>query len=144
MLYRFFRKRISEFKLKEDNTMRINGFSGTNTQTGTMGMTQGNDSVSKNIQNQIANAQQKQQDLSSNEEMSLEYKMKKRQEIQQELNNLNQQLRQHQIIACILACDNPVSFFLEVLLVPATISSIDDEFLLCCSFLCSIWCCLNC
>ena len=53
------RKRISEFKLKEDNTMRINGFSGTNTQTGTMGMTQGNDSVSKNIQNQIANAQQK-------------------------------------------------------------------------------------
>ena len=27
--------------------MRINGFSGTNTQTGTMGMTQGNDSVSK-------------------------------------------------------------------------------------------------
>ena len=59
--------------------MRINGFSGTNTQTGTMGMTQGNDSVSKNIQNQIANAQQKLQDLSSNEEMSLEDKMKKRQ-----------------------------------------------------------------
>ena len=77
--------------------MRINGFSGTNTQTGTMGMTQGNDSVSKNIQNQIANAQQKLQDLSSNEEMSLEDKMKKRQEIQQEINNLNQQLRQHQI-----------------------------------------------
>ena len=73
--------------------MRINGFSGTNTQTGTMGMTQGNDSVSKNIQNQIANAQQKLQDLSSNEEMPLEDKMKKRQEI----NNLNQQLRQHQI-----------------------------------------------
>ena len=60
-------------------------------------MTQGNDSVSKNIQNQIANAQQKLQDLSSNEEMSLEDKMKKRQEIQQEINNLNQQLRQHQI-----------------------------------------------
>ena len=79
--------------------MRINGFSGTNTQTGTMGMTQGNDSVSKNIQNQIANAQQKLQDLSSNEEMSLEDKMKKRQEIQQEINNLNQQLRQHQMVA---------------------------------------------
>ena len=63
--------------------MRINGFSGTNTQTGTMGMTQGNDSVSKNIQNQIANAQQKLQDLSSNEELSVEDKMKKRQEIQQ-------------------------------------------------------------
>ena len=46
---------------------------------------------------QIANAQQKLQDLSSNEELSLEDKMKKRQEIQQEITNLNQQLRQHQI-----------------------------------------------
>lgn len=35
--------------------------------------------------------------LSSNEELSLEDKMKKRQEIQQEITNLNQQLRQHQI-----------------------------------------------
>ena len=77
--------------------MKINGFNGTNTQTGAMGMAQANDSVSKNIQNQIANAQQKLQDLSSNEELSLEDKMKKRQEIQQEITNLNQQLRQHQI-----------------------------------------------
>ena len=77
--------------------MKINGFNGTNTQTGAIGMAQANDSVSKNIQNQIANAQQKLQDLSSNEELSLEDKMKKRQEIQQEINNLNQQLRQHQI-----------------------------------------------
>ena len=74
--------------------MRINGFSGTNTQTGTMGMTQGNDSVSKNIQNQIANAQQKLQDLSSNEEMSLEDKMNKRKDLQSQHNNLNQQLNQ--------------------------------------------------
>ncbi|MFW5667991.1 MAG: FlxA-like family protein [Acetivibrio ethanolgignens] len=77
--------------------MRINGFSGTNAQAGAMGMAQTNDSVSRNIQNQIANARQKLQDLSSNEEMSLEDKMKKRQEIQQEITNLNQQLRQHQI-----------------------------------------------
>ena len=77
--------------------MKINGFNGTNTQTGVMGMAQANDSVSKNIQNQIANAQQKLQDLSSNEELSLEDKMKKRQDIQQEITNLNQQLRQHQI-----------------------------------------------
>ena len=77
--------------------MKINGFNGTNTQTGAIGMAQANDSVSKNIQNQIANAQQKLQDLSSNEELSLEDKMKKRQEIQQEITNLNQQLRQHQI-----------------------------------------------
>lgn len=34
--------------------MKINGFNGTNTQTGVMGMAQANDSVSKNIQNQIA------------------------------------------------------------------------------------------
>ena len=93
-----FRKRISEYQLKEDNEMmKINGFNGTNTQTGAIGMAQANDSVSKNIQNQIANAQQKLQDLSSNEELSLEDKMKKRQEIQQEITNLNQQLRQHQI-----------------------------------------------
>ena len=37
------------------------------------------------------------QELSSNEELSIEDKMKKRQEIQQEINNLNQQLRQHQM-----------------------------------------------
>ncbi len=59
--------------------MKINGFNGTNTQTGAMGMAQANDSVSKkNIQNQIANAQQKLQDLSSNEELSLEDKNEKR------------------------------------------------------------------
>lgn len=54
------------------------------------------DSVSKNIQNQIANAQKQLQELSSNENMSIEEKMKKRQEIQQEITNLNQQLMQHQ------------------------------------------------
>ena len=77
--------------------MRINGLNGTNAPTGTMGMGNVDDAVSKNIQNQIANAQKELQDLSSNEEMSLEDKMKKRQEIQQEIANLNQQLRQHQI-----------------------------------------------
>lgn len=77
--------------------MRINGLNGTNMQTGTMGMAQADDSVSRNIKNQIANAQQKLQELSSNKEMSSEDKMKKRQEIQQEIMNLNQQLRQHQI-----------------------------------------------
>ena len=50
--------------------MKINGFNGTNTQTGAMGMAQANDSVSKNIQNQNANAQQKLQDISTNEELS--------------------------------------------------------------------------
>ena len=41
------------------------------------------DSISRNLKNQIANAQKKLQELSSNQELSLEEKMKKRQEIQQ-------------------------------------------------------------
>lgn len=80
--------------------MRINvtGRAGA-AQTGTMLRNGGmqSDSYTKNIQRQIADAQQKLQDLSSNEELSLEDKMKKRQEIQQEITNLNQQLRQHQM-----------------------------------------------
>lgn len=55
------------------------------------------DSVSKNIQKQISDAQKQLQELSSNEDMTLEEKMKKRQEIQQKIANLNQQLMQHQI-----------------------------------------------
>ena len=77
--------------------MTINGISGANTQTAQMGMNQAMDSYSKNIQNQIANAQKQLQELSSNEEMTLEEKMKKRQEIQQQISDLNMQLRQHQI-----------------------------------------------
>ena len=78
--------------------MRINGLNGVNnTQAGGMNMMQANDSVSKNIQNQIANAQKQLQELSSNKEMSIEEKMKKRQEIQQQITDLNNQLRQHQI-----------------------------------------------
>ena len=79
--------------------MTVNGISGANNgmQAGSSGRITQLDSVSKNIQNQIANAQKKLQELSSNEELSIEDKMKKRQEIQQEINNLNQQLRQHQV-----------------------------------------------
>ncbi len=77
--------------------MRINGINGTNTQIGGMNITQASDSVSKNIQNQIANAQKQLQDLSANKDMSIEEKMKKRQEIQQQITDLNNQLRQHQM-----------------------------------------------
>ncbi len=80
--------------------MNITGINGVSTgmQSGMkMGNSMQMDSVSKNIQNQIVNAQKKLQDLSANEELSLEDKMKKRQEIQQEITNLNQQLRQHQM-----------------------------------------------
>ena len=76
--------------------MKINGINGANAQMGQMGMNQATDSYSRNIQNQIANAQKQLQELSSNEEMTLEEKMKKRQEIQQQISDLNMQLRQHQ------------------------------------------------
>ena len=68
----------------------INGaaFPGANSNIGT-------DSVAKSIQNQIANAKKQLQELASNKDMQPEEKMKKKQEIQQEINNLNQQLRQH-------------------------------------------------
>lgn len=66
-------------------------------QAGRSGMQMQTDPVSKNIQNQIANAQQQLQEVSASQEMTPDQKMKKRQEIQQEINSLNQQLRQHQI-----------------------------------------------
>ncbi len=77
--------------------MKINGINGANTQMGQLGMNQAADSYSRNIQNQIANAQKQLQELSSNKEMTLEEKMKKRQEIQQQISDLNMQLRQHQM-----------------------------------------------
>ena len=77
--------------------MKIGSISGNSMQTGGMNMTQATDSVSKNIQNQIANAQKQLQELSANKDMSIEEKMKKRQEIQQQIADLNNQLRQHQI-----------------------------------------------
>ena len=77
--------------------MKINDLNGVNTLTGGMNRQMATDSMSKNIQNQIANAQKALQELSANKEMSIEEKMKKRQEIQQQINDLNNQLRQHQI-----------------------------------------------
>lgn len=77
--------------------MTINSINGANTQIKQMGASQATDSYSRNIQNQIANAQKQLQELSSNEDMTLEEKMKKRQEIQQQISDLNMQLRQHQM-----------------------------------------------
>lgn len=78
--------------------MMIGSITGaSNMQSGLSGINMQSDSVSKNIQNQIAQAQKELQELSSNEDMTVEEKMKKRQEIQQKINTLNQQLRQHQI-----------------------------------------------
>ena len=79
--------------------MNVNGISLNNTgaQSFKTQNQQGNDSYSKNIQNQIANAQKQMQEIGENKEMSLEEKMKKRQEIQQQISDLQNQLRQHQI-----------------------------------------------
>lgn len=77
--------------------MTINGINGANTQMGQVGMNQATDSYSRSIQKQIANAQKQLQELSSNEDMTLEEKMKKRQEIQQQISDLNMQLRQRQM-----------------------------------------------
>lgn len=77
--------------------MRINGFNEANTQTGGMNRSMATDSISKNIQNQIANAQKELQELSSNKEMGIEEKMNMRQEILQQITDLNIQLRMHQI-----------------------------------------------
>ena len=77
--------------------MTINGIHGADTQMGQMGMNRTADSYSRSIQKQIANAQKQLQELSSNEDMTLEEKMKKRQEIQKQINDLNMELRQHQM-----------------------------------------------
>lgn len=54
------------------------------------------DSVSKDIQNKIMNAQKRRQELSSNMEMTAEEKADRRQKIQQEISDLKRELRQRQ------------------------------------------------
>lgn len=77
--------------------MTVKSGTGNNMQTVRYNMNAQADSVSKRIQEQITDAQKRMQELSADKDMTLEDKMKKRQEIQQEIANLNQQLRQHQI-----------------------------------------------
>lgn len=77
--------------------MMINGINRVNPQINQMGMNQATDSYTRNIQRQIANAQKQLQELSSKQDMSAEDKMRKRQEIQQQINDLNMQLQQHQL-----------------------------------------------
>lgn len=77
--------------------MVINGLGGTSAQMSPIGSAQANDPVAKDLQRQINDAQKQMQELASNKEMSAEDKMKKRQELQQKVSDLNMQLRQHQI-----------------------------------------------
>lgn len=60
-------------------------------------ITKAEDAVSKNIKRQISEIQKKIQELSQKQDMSLEEKMKKRQEYNQQIADLNAQLRQHEI-----------------------------------------------
>lgn len=71
----------------------VNNVNGTNW----MGNTGNMDSYSKDIQNQIARAQKELQEISANEDLSMEEKMKKKQDIQKQIMDLNNELRQHQM-----------------------------------------------
>ena len=79
--------------------MNISGISGNTTGASSfrIEMNKDSDPFSKSIQSQIANAQKQMQELGDNKDMSPEEKMKKRQEIQQQITDLQNQLRQHQI-----------------------------------------------
>lgn len=57
------------------------------------------DAVSKNIKRQISEIQKRIQELAQKQDMGLEEKMKKRQEYNQQIADLNAQLRQHEIEA---------------------------------------------
>lgn len=56
---------------------------------GLAGMGQADDSYSKSIRSQIRQAQKQLQELGANENMGLEEKMKKRQELQKQITELN-------------------------------------------------------
>ena len=78
--------------------MKVNSaVNGVNMQAGQMGLHQEDDMISKNLKKQIDNLQKELQELSANTQLGGEEKMKKRQEIQKQISDLNVQLRQHQI-----------------------------------------------
>lgn len=81
--------------------MTISGASkvnaGAGAPAGQSGIGKGSDPVSKEIQDKIARAQKQLQELSANTELSADAKMKKRQELQKQISDLNVQLRQHQV-----------------------------------------------
>ena len=78
--------------------MNVSGIQSGNAQNISSAMpSKGTDPVSQSIQKQIADAQKQLQEISADDRLSVEDKMKKRQEIQQQITSLNQQLRQHEI-----------------------------------------------
>lgn len=77
--------------------MQVNGINGGNGLMAAGASLQGQDAVSRSIKQQIAELQKQMQQLSSDNDISAEDKMKKRQELQKEISNLNMELRKHQI-----------------------------------------------
>ena len=81
--------------------MNINGIGSAGMQPNKVGMGPGTggqmDPVSKDLQQQIEKLQNDLQEISANQDMSTDAKMKKRQEIQKQISELQIQLRQHQI-----------------------------------------------
>lgn len=76
--------------------MKIQAADNFNVQAAPIGAGQ-EDALTKRLKSQIADAQKKMQELSANKDMSVEEKMKKRQELQKQVSDLNMQLRQHQM-----------------------------------------------
>lgn len=76
--------------------MNINGISGNTSGAPQAGAKRAVDAQSRAIQKQIEDARKRLQEVSVNKDLSAEEKMKKRQEIQKEISDLNMQLRQHQ------------------------------------------------
>lgn len=81
--------------------MTVNSVNGMNTQPAMGGAGAGaqTDPASKNLQQQIDRLQQELKEISANQEMPAETKMKKRQELQKQISELQIQLRQRQIDA---------------------------------------------
>lgn len=81
--------------------MNISGVNAAGMQPGAAGMGAGAadqmDPVSKDLRRQIENLQKQMQELSANQEMPMETKMKKRQEMQKQISELEIQLRQRQM-----------------------------------------------
>lgn len=75
--------------------MAISSIQGVGLKAGQPGDMSATDLYTKNIRQQIMDTRKKIQDISSDEKMSVEEKMKKRQELQQEISDLNTQLRQY-------------------------------------------------
>lgn len=79
--------------------MRVSGVSGgSEMQTRSAAISPGmGDEISKGLQKQIENLQKQMKELSANQEMTPDMKMKKRQELQKQISELQIQLRQHQM-----------------------------------------------